>query len=61
MIVIPVVLAVSAALIWYVIVEKRINLRPCPECGFRVSIDGLDEDCPRCGGLIPQVHKIDVP
>jgi rubrerythrin len=37
-------------------VEKRINQRPCPECGYRVSIDGLDEDCPRCGAMIPR-HK----
>jgi ribosomal protein S27AE len=49
---------VAAVLIAYAIVEKRINQRGCPACGFRVSIDGLDEDCPRCGSLIPQ-HKRD--
>lgn len=47
------ILGVSTVLIAYVLIEKRINLRPCHECGFRVSIDGLDEDCPRCGALIP--------
>jgi rubrerythrin len=41
----------------YVKVERRINQRPCPECGFRVSIDGLDEDCPRCGALIPYYER----
>lgn len=47
-----------AILIWagvvlaYVMIERRVSLRPCSECGFRVSIDGLDEDCPRCGSLI---------
>jgi len=55
------VLVVSAVLIAYVVIEKRINLRPCPECGFRVSIDGLDEDCPKCGSLIPQVAKSQAP
>ena len=55
------IMVVSAALIAYVMIEKRINLRPCPECGFRVSIDGLDEDCPKCGSLIPQVSKTEVP
>ena len=55
------VLVVSAVLIAYVVIEKRINLRPCPECGFGVSIDGLDEDCPKCGSLIPQVAKSQAP
>jgi rubrerythrin len=54
------VLVVGAVLIAYVIIEKRINLLPCPECGFRVSIDGLDEDCPRCGSVVPQVSKTEV-
>jgi hypothetical protein len=39
----------AAVLAAYAIFEKRINQRGCPECGFRVSIDGLDEDCPRWG------------
>ena len=55
------ILIVSAVLIAYVAIEMRINLRPCPECGFRVSIDGLDEDCPRCGSLIRQVVKTEAP
>ena len=55
------ILVVSAVLIAYAMIEKRINLRPCPKCGFRVSIDGLDEDCPQCGSLIPQVIKAEVP
>jgi anaerobic ribonucleoside-triphosphate reductase len=55
------ILGVSAVLIAYVMIEKRINLRPCPECGFQISIDGLDEDCPQCGSLIPQAIKTEVP
>lgn len=55
------ILVVSAVLIGYVMIEKRINLRPCPECDFRVSIDGPDEDCPRCGSLIPQVARSEAP
>jgi ssDNA-binding Zn-finger/Zn-ribbon topoisomerase 1 len=60
MVIILAILVVGAALIAYAMIEKRINLRPCPECGFKVSIDGLDEDCPRCGSLIPQVMKTEV-
>jgi uncharacterized paraquat-inducible protein A len=55
MAVILAILGVSALLIGYVVIDRRISLRPCPECGFRVSIDGLDEDCPRCGALISRV------
>jgi endogenous inhibitor of DNA gyrase (YacG/DUF329 family) len=54
------ILGVGAVLVAYVIAERRINLRPCPECGFSVSIDGLNEDCPRCGTLIPQVSESEV-
>jgi hypothetical protein len=55
------ILGVSAVLIGYVIIDRRINLRGCPECGFRVSIDGLDEDCPHCGTLIPRVTEMEAP
>jgi len=47
----------GAVLTTYVIIEKRTNQRACPECGFRVSVDGLDEDCPRCGSLIPESKR----
>ena len=50
-------LIVSVFLVAYVIFEKRINQRACPECGFRISKDGLVEDCPRCGSLIPQYRE----
>ena len=55
------ILVVGGVLTGYVMIEKRINLRRCPECGFKVSIDGVDENCPRCGSLIPQVSKTEVP
>ncbi len=48
------IVIVGAVLTTYAMVEQRINQRPCPECGYRVSIDGLDEDCPRCGAMIPR-------
>lgn len=57
MAVILVILGVSAVLIGYVMIDRRMNLRACPECGFRVSIDGLDEICPQCGALIPRVTE----
>lgn len=59
MAVILAIVCVSAVLIGYVIIEKRINLRPCRNCGFRVSIEGGDEECPRCGSLIPQATRVD--
>jgi hypothetical protein len=61
MAVILAIVGVSAVLIAYVVIEKCISLRPCLECGFRVSIDGLDEACPRCGATIPQTIEIEVP
>jgi predicted RNA-binding Zn-ribbon protein involved in translation (DUF1610 family) len=61
MVLILAILGVSAVLIGYVLIERRISLRRCPECGFRVSIDGLDEDCPQCGTLIPRLTEIDEP
>lgn len=47
----------SVVLIGYVIIEKRVNQRACPGCGFGVSLDGPDEDCPRCGSLIPATNN----
>jgi hypothetical protein len=55
------ILTVSLVLIAYVFVEMRINLRRCPECDFKISIDGLDEDCPRCGSMIPQSVSTEAP
>ena len=50
-------LIVGVLLAAYLMIEKRINQRGCPECGFRVSIDGLVENCPQCGSLIPQYRE----
>jgi predicted RNA-binding Zn-ribbon protein involved in translation (DUF1610 family) len=46
-------LTITIAITAYVKLQRRLNQRPCPECGFRVAIDGPAEDCPRCGSLIP--------
>jgi len=43
------VVAGGAALVAYALIERRINQRACPYCGFRVSIDALIQKCPRCG------------
>jgi hypothetical protein len=40
-------------LVAYVMIEKRVNQRSCAACGYKVSVDGPDEDCPRCRSLIP--------
>lgn len=50
----------GGVLITYVMIEKRTNQRSCPQCGFRVSLDGPDESCPRCGSLIPNTSKAEV-
>ncbi|MCI0489102.1 MAG: hydrogenase maturation nickel metallochaperone HypA [Blastocatellia bacterium] len=39
----------AAGLFMYSLIEKRINQTSCPGCGFRVSVDSPDRECPRCG------------
>jgi rubrerythrin len=41
-----------AALVAYSITEIRVNQRTCRVCGFRMSIDSPDEQCPKCGATI---------
>ncbi len=42
----------------YALVEKRINQRACPACGFQVSADSVNEPCPRCAAIInPLPHR----
>jgi hypothetical protein len=43
------ILIAVALLFVYTLIERRINQRPCSECGFRVSVDQPEEQCPRCG------------
>lgn len=45
---------VAAAVIAYSIIERRINQRTCPECGFRVSRDAPRDACPRCKPVFDQ-------
>jgi rubrerythrin len=42
----------GAAIIAYSLIEKRINQRACPECGFGIFVDALPEQCPRCGTIV---------
>jgi rubrerythrin len=42
----------GAAIIAYSLIEKRINQRACPECGFGIFVDALPEQCPRCGIIV---------
>jgi Zn finger protein HypA/HybF involved in hydrogenase expression len=46
-------LIIGLLLAAYVMIEKRVSQRSCPACGYKVSVDGPDEDCPRCQSLIP--------
>lgn len=49
----------AVVLIAYFIVEKRINRRACPECGFTMSVDAIEEQCPNCEAEIgsPRINK----
>lgn len=40
------------ALVAYIVIEKRIGQRYCPECGFGRARDFPVEQCPRCGALV---------
>ena len=42
----------AIVLIVYVMIEKRLNQRACPICGFSISADAVNEPCPRCDALI---------
>jgi rubrerythrin len=42
----------AAALVAYSMIEKRINQRACPECGYNISADAVEEQCPQCDALL---------
>lgn len=48
------IIVVTALVIAYSMIERRINQRTCPECGFRVSQDAPVDACPRCNPLFDQ-------
>ena len=48
------IILVTAVLVAYFLIEKRINQRACPECGFKVSIDSPAGDCPQCQSAFDQ-------
>ena len=50
----------TALLIAYSMIEKRINQRACPECGFRLSMDAPEGDCARCNALIDRGWEADL-
>ena len=39
MILLLVILIVGGALVAYALIEKRINQKPCPACGARISME----------------------
>lgn len=49
-----VIVLVTAVVIAYSMIERRINQRTCPECGFRVSRDAPRDACPRCNPVFDQ-------
>ena len=46
------VLIGAGVLVAYYLVEKRINQQACPECGFTMSLDAVEEQCPNCDAEI---------
>ena len=42
----------AIVLIAYVMFEKRRCQQDCPACGLTVSVDVVNEPCPRCDTLI---------
>ncbi|MEN3335493.1 MAG: hypothetical protein V7641_4858 [Blastocatellia bacterium] len=46
----------AGVLMAYVMIEKRLNQRVCPVCGFSVSADTVNESCPRCDALISSLE-----
>ena len=46
------ILFCSVVLIAYSLIEKRLNQRSCPVCGYRLSADAVNQACPRCDALI---------
>ena len=45
------------ALVAYSLIEKRINQRGCPVCGYRISADAVNQACPRCDALINSLES----
>ena len=50
------ILVAAGGLIAYYLVEKRINQRACSECGYTMSLDAVEEQCPNCDALLGEVN-----
>jgi hypothetical protein len=46
------VVIVLGVLFVYSWVERNINQRGCRECGFRISVEAAERQCPRCGAVM---------
>jgi ssDNA-binding Zn-finger/Zn-ribbon topoisomerase 1 len=51
------ILIAAGVLVAYYLVEKRINQQICPECGFTMSLDATEEQCPNCDALLSQINS----
>lgn len=47
----------AGVLIAYYLIEKRINQRACTECGFTMSLDAIEEQCPNCDALLGEINS----
>jgi len=54
MVILLAILLGAAALVAYSMIEKRINQRVCPECGYTISLDAVEEQCPRCDSILSE-------
>ena len=51
------ILVAAGVLIAYYMIEKRINQRACPECGYTISLDAVEEQCPNCDALLGETNR----
>jgi Zn finger protein HypA/HybF involved in hydrogenase expression len=51
------VLIGAGVLIAYYLIEKRINQRACAECGFTMSVDAIEGQCPNCDALLIEINN----
>jgi len=42
------ILGGGSVLLAYALIERHINQKTCPYCGFRVSAVASEDQCPRC-------------
>ena len=47
----------AGVLIAYYLIEKRINQQACTECGFTMSLDAVEAQCPNCDAFLSETNR----